>query len=144
MAEALHIVCPHCQRTNRVPADRLGAGGKCGACHRPLFTGEPVSLDAAALQRHIGSNDIPVLVDFWADWCAPCRMMAPAFAQAAARLEPRLRFAKVDTEAAPEAAAPFAIRGIPTLILFQGGAEKARISGALDARSLIGWIEQQL
>lgn len=144
MAEALHIVCPHCDQVNRVPAERLAAGGKCGACHRPLFSGEPVSLEGGRIKRHIESNQIPVLVDFWAEWCAPCKMMAPAFAQAASHLEPRLRFAKVDTEVAPDAAARYGIRGIPTLILFDHGVEKTRISGAMDARRLIDWIEQQL
>lgn len=144
MAEALHIVCPHCARLNRVPAERLDAGGKCGACHQPLFTGQPVSLDGPGIKRHVESNDIPVLADFWAEWCAPCKMMAPAFAQAAATLEPRLRFAKVDTEAAPDAAARYGIRGIPTLILFRGGQEQTRISGAMDAPRLISWIQQQI
>lgn len=144
MTDALHVVCPHCQRVNRVPADRLGAGGKCGACGAPLFDGHPVALDGPGLERHIRGNDIPLLVDFWAPWCAPCRMMAPGFERVTARLEPRLRFAKLDTEAHPQAAMPFAIRGIPTLILFQGGRERDRISGALDERSLEGWVLQRL
>lgn len=144
MADGLHVVCPHCRQVNRVPAEKLEAGGKCGACHEPLFTGHPAELDARALEQHIRGNDIPLVVDFWAPWCAPCRMMAPAFERVTRRLEPRLRFAKLDTEAHPRAAVPYAIRGIPTLILFQGGKERDRISGALDERSLEAWIAQRL
>ena len=144
MTGATHVVCPHCSRTNRVPADRLTAAPNCGACKQPLFTGHPAEVDAAALQSHVAKNDLPVLVDFWAPWCGPCQMMAPAFVQATAQFEPRVRFLKLDTEAHPQGAAPFGIRGIPTLILFKGGREAARISGALDARSLAGWIQQHL
>lgn len=144
MTEAVHIVCPHCRRLNRVPADKLGAGGKCGACHGRLFTGRPMELDAAALARHIQADELPLLVDFWAPWCAPCRMMAPAFERAAGRLEPRLRLAKLNTEAHPQAAASFGIRGIPTLILFSGGRERARISGAMDEGGLVAWVERML
>jgi thioredoxin 2 len=144
MTDPLHVVCPHCSRTNRVPADRLTAAPTCGACKQPLFTGHPAEVDAAALQAHVAKGDIPVLVDFWAPWCAPCRMMAPAFEQAARQFEPRVRFLKLNTEDHPQGAAPFGIRGIPTLILFKRGQEAARISGALDARSLVGWVQQQL
>src|SRR6185437_16243191 len=99
MSDALHIVCPHCQAVNRVPSDRIAAAPTCGRCHRPLFEGKPVEVNEAAFQKHVTRNGIPVLVDFWAPWCGPCRTMAPHYAQAAAQLEPRVRLLKVDTEA---------------------------------------------
>ncbi|HDP89841.1 MAG TPA: thioredoxin TrxC [Thioalkalivibrio sp.] len=144
MSEPLHVVCPHCGRTNRVPADRLAAAPTCGACKQPLFTGRPAEVDAAGLQTQIGRSDLPVLVDFWAPWCAPCRMMAPAFAQVAGQFEPHLRCLKLNTEDHPDGAAPFGIRGIPTLILFRGGREAARVSGAMDVRRLADWVRQSL
>jgi thioredoxin 2 len=142
MSTPLHIVCPHCDTTNRVPEEKLGDGAKCGKCKQLLFIRKPIALTQASFDRHIGASDIPVVVDFWASWCAPCRMMAPGFEQAAARVEPRVRLAKLDTEAEPGIASRYAIRGIPTMIAFKGGAEVARVSGALDAGSLLRWIEQ--
>lgn len=142
MADALHIVCPHCNGVNRVPAEKLGAGGNCGRCHQPLFSGKPVDLSAANFATHVQRSDIPVVVDFWAPWCSPCKMMAPAFAQAAAQLEPRFRLAKVNSEAEPGLSTQFNIRSIPTLILYKQGREAARMSGALDAQGLMAWIRQ--
>jgi thioredoxin 2 len=139
MSESLHIVCPHCHAANRVPAGRLADGGTCGKCK--LFAGEPVELDAAAFDKHVGRSDIPVVVDFWAPWCGPCRMMAPAFAQAARQLEPRYRLVKVNTEEEQQLAARFGIRSIPTLAIFKCGREVARQAGAMDAASLTRWIE---
>ena len=140
MNEALHVVCPHCQTTNRVAAAQLGSAPDCGKCKQPLFHAHSLALaDEASFDRHIGKNQIPVLVDFWAPWCAPCRSMAPAFAQAAAQLEPQMRLAKVDTEAVPALAARFQIRSIPTLALFVGGREIARQPGAMGAADIVRW-----
>ncbi len=140
MAEALHIVCPHCHTTNRVQTAQLGSQPDCGSCHRPLFAGAPLELDAASFERHVGRSHIPVLVDFWAPWCGPCRQMAPAFAQAARALEPQVRLAKLNTEEHQALAARYAIRSIPTMVLFQGGRERARISGALGAADIERWV----
>jgi thioredoxin 2 len=140
-SDLMHLVCPACDAVNRLPAERLSEGPTCGRCGAPLVDGEVLELNAARFERHAGRSDLPLLVDFWAPWCAPCRTMAPAFAHAARSLAGRVRLAKVNTEDEPALASRFAIRSIPTLILFAAGREIARQSGALDAQSLMRWVE---
>ncbi len=140
----LHLVCPHCSAVNRIPGQKLRDAPNCGRCKEPLFTGEPIELDAAGFDRHITRNDLPVVVDFWAPWCGPCRTMAPNFHQAAIDLEPYARLVKIDTETEQGLAARFNIRSIPTLAIFLHGSEIARQSGALDLASMKRWIQQHL
>ncbi|MDM7322030.1 MAG: thioredoxin TrxC [Gammaproteobacteria bacterium] len=144
MNDNLHVVCPHCGAVNRIPVGRLGEGGRCGRCHKPLFTGHPVELTSATFGRFVSRNDLPVLVDFWAPWCGPCRMMAPVLDEAARTLEPHLRIAKVNTEDDPMLAQQFGIRGIPTLALFRSGREIARQSGAMPLPQLVQWLRQHI
>ncbi|MDF1607407.1 thioredoxin TrxC [Hoeflea sp. YIM 152468] len=144
MTDPLHIVCPACQAKNRVPATRLDARPTCGACKAALFPGVPFELDEAKLAKHLEGDDVPLLVDFWAPWCAPCRSMAPMFAQAAAQMSPNVRFAKLDTEQHQNVGARFQIRGIPLIILFDKGREVARQAGAMDAGQIVNWVSQHV
>ena len=142
--EAIVVACPHCHARNRLPQARLAEAPNCGQCHQPLFAAAPVSLDAAGFEAHVVRSELPVLVDFWAPWCGPCRMMAPHFEAAAAQLEPQVRLAKVDTEAEPALGGRFGIRSIPTLVLFQQGRELARQPGAMGSADIVRWTRQHL
>jgi len=144
MQDTLHTVCPHCEAVNRLPRARLVDGAKCGKCHKVLFSGKAVPVGESAFDQHLSRSDIPLLVDFWAPWCGPCHMMAPAFEEAARRMEPRVRLLKLNTEEAGSVASRYGIRSIPTLILFSGGREVARVSGAMDPNGLVSWTQSHL
>ncbi len=144
MPQYIQLACPACGALNRVQSQRLDQAPVCGRCRHPLLDGQPLHLDAGRLQRLVEKDDLPLLVDFWAPWCGPCQSMAPAFAQAAALLAPRVRLAKLNTEENQETAARLGIRSIPTLVLFHRGREKARVSGAMPAEAIVDWVRGHL
>jgi thioredoxin 2 len=144
MSKSIQIVCGHCDAVVRTPSDRIHQGPKCPKCHNPLFHGEPIELTASRFEKHLTRNDLPVIVDVWAPWCGPCKMMAPHFEEAARQFAPRARFAKVNSDEENALAARFGIRGIPTVIVFRDGREVARQSGAMDGAALKRWLTSAL
>ena len=137
------IVCPECGAKNRVPEDKLSASPACGQCHQALIPLAPIELNEQNFSNFIQNSDLPILIDLWADWCGPCKMMAPHFATVA-KQNPQVVFAKIDTEANPRLSSAFHVRSIPTLVLMNKSNEIARISGALRATELQQWLDQQL
>jgi len=134
------IVCPHCLTTNRVPGERAGESPTCGHCKQELLGAAPVALDDASFDKVVAKTELPIVVDFWADWCGPCHAMAPQFAQAAAQFKGKALFAKVDSDASPRTSARFGIRSIPTLLLMKGGQEAKRQAGAIQASQIVAWV----
>ena len=144
MSQSKHVVCSSCLTTNRVPDDNLAAGGVCGKCGKPLFNKKPIELTSGNFDKIIANNELPVMVDFWAPWSGPRKMMAPVFEQAAQQLEPNMLLAKLNTENEQSIAARFGIRSIPTIAIFRGGRVVAQQAGAMDMGSLTRWAQAQL
>ncbi len=139
MNGSVQIICGHCGKINRLPAERAATAARCGSCREPIFDGHPVEVDEAGFNRHLAQSSIPLLVDVWAPWCGPCRSMAPMFERAAKHLEPNVRLLKLNSDTAPSVSARLGISGIPTLLLMHDGREIARTSGAMDTKSIVAW-----
>ena len=144
MADALHIVCPHCDSINRLPATKLNDGGQCGKCHDTLFNDQPLELSSSNFLRHISKNDIPVVVDFWASWCGPCKMIGPVLEEIAGEYAGRVKVAKLNIDENPNTPPKFGIRGIPTLMLFKNGAVEATKVGALSKSQLTAFLDSNI
>lgn len=144
MSDKVQVVCSQCSAVNRIPSVRLGDSPRCGKCKQALYAGHPVELTDNTFAKFISKSDLPVVVDFWAEWCGPCKMMAPAFAEASAQLEPNFILAKLNTEVAQQTSAQFGIRSIPSVLMFKGGKEVARQAGAMNAQQIIQWVKTNL
>lgn len=144
MKQFLHILCPICHAKNRLPQSRLVDKPNCGGCKNPLFTRQPISIEQGLFDKYIQGNDIPLLVDFWAPWCGPCKAFSPHFEAAAKLLEPNIRLLKVNTENAQQVAARYAIQSIPSLVIFKDGKELTRMAGAMGAQDLVRWVKSQI
>jgi thioredoxin 2 len=137
-----HVVCPSCRAVNRIPAEKPAGRASCGKCKAKLFAGKPVDLDTAAFDIHAGRDDLPLIVDFWAPWCGPCRAMAPVFDRAASELEPKARFARVNVDEEPALAARYGVQGIPALFVLKHGKVAAQHAGLIDFPTLKRWVDQ--
>ena len=144
MSTGQQIVCGHCGKINRLPAERAPGAARCGSCHRPIFSGHPIEVDETGFGRHVAHSDIPILVDVWAPWCGPCRAMGPTFERAAKQLEPKVRLLKLNVDTAPTIASRLRISSIPTLLLMKDGREIARSTGAVDARTIVTWTRARI
>jgi thioredoxin 2 len=143
-AEMVVVACPSDASLNRVPRAKLDRNPKCGRCHKPLFQDKAVELNAANFDFHARKSDLPLVIDFWAEWCGPCRKMTPNFEKAAPLLEPLVRLGKLDTEAESAIAARYGIRGIPSMVMVRKGREVARTSGAMPTSAIVEWVKQAL